>query len=610
MKYYVLGPLELATSTGPVHIRGKRIRALLAVLLMYPGQIVPIERIVDDIWLENPPRSAVENIRTYIYQLRMLLGHGQGRAVLESEPGGYRLVVEPEALDVTRFLRLADAGRRAHSLGQHATASALLGEALGLWRGTPLSGLELGRAMRAKAVALEEQRWQAQADWMSARLALGQSGELVGPLRELIGERPLDENLWCLLVTALGQMHRTGEALAAFDEARRTLVQELGIEPGPQLRRLQARVLRGDELLAPPRVESGGSAFSKAAPHQLPAETPRLVGREPALEVIDTLAQRPGAGEHVRIALISGPPGVGKTALAIIAAEMIHSYVPDGELYVNLRGLSEDPLDPAEAMTIMLRAVGIAAEAIPDGVEGRRSLYRSVLSERRMLVLLDDAASTRQVLPLIPGPGRSLVMVASRRRLTGVQADLRLTLDPLSSPEALEMLSDAIGRERVDNEPAASTRVVEACGRLPSAIRIAGARLSSRPNHPVRVLADRLKSGDRILDELSLDGTSLREQFAISYRALDPQARRCFRALGLFPAGSITAEGVGAAIGVGVHAADRELEGLVQEGLLMTDVTLNGSPTFAMPTILHRFARERLELEGLRMARIEHPESA
>lgn len=161
MKYYVLGPLELATSTGPVHIRGKRIRALLAVLLMYPGQIVPIERIVDDIWLENPPRSAVENVRTYIYQLRALLGHGPGRAVLESAPGGYRLVVEPEALDVTRFLRLADEGRRAHGLGQHAAASALLGDALSLWRGTPLSGLELGRAMRAKAVALEEQRWQA-----------------------------------------------------------------------------------------------------------------------------------------------------------------------------------------------------------------------------------------------------------------------------------------------------------------------------------------------------------------------------------------------------------------------------------------------------------------
>jgi DNA-binding SARP family transcriptional activator len=610
MRYYVLGPLELATSTGSLHIRGKRIRALLAILLMYPGQVVSIERIIDDIWLDDPPRSAVENVRTYIYQLRSLLGHGSTRSAIESQPGGYRLVLDPDALDATRFMRLADEGRRAHRLGQHATASALLGDALALWRGSPLAGLDLGRAMRAKAVALEEQRWQAQADWISARLALGETGELVAPLREFLGERPLDENLWGLLVTALVLTGRTGEALAAFDEARRTLVQELGIEPGPELCRLHARILRGDELDA--SAPTSGMLGVGSAPHQLPPDIPRFVGRDEALRAIDMLVRRSASGgvDRVPTVLVSGPPGVGKTALAIAAAEKVHSCVPDGELYVNLRGLTENPLNPAEATTAMLRALGIAPSAMPDGVDNRRSLYRTLLSERRMLVLLDDAADTQQVLPLIPGPGRSLVIVASRRRLTGVQADLRLALDPLSTPEALQMLGNLIGPERVANEAAAAADIVDACGRLPCAIWVAGARLSNRPNHPVKLLADRLEFHDRILDEFDLDGASLREEFAISYYALDPSARRCFRALGLFDADVITAEASALALGMPVHAADRELENLVQEGLLSTGVSFHGLPIFRMPTVLHRFACERLAAEGLLEPLVVGAESA
>src|SRR5438067_1573892 len=189
MRYYVLGPLELVTGTGPSRIRGRRVRALLAILLMHPRQVVPIERIIDDMWVEAPPRSAVENIRTYVYQLRSLLGREHGHRTLESHPGGYRLVVDDDELDLTRFLRLAEEGRRALRLGRYPTAATLLGEALRLWRGSPLSGVDIGDAIKTKVVALEERRWQAQANWMSARLALGESSELVAPLRELTGER-------------------------------------------------------------------------------------------------------------------------------------------------------------------------------------------------------------------------------------------------------------------------------------------------------------------------------------------------------------------------------------------------------------------------------------
>ncbi len=229
MRFYLLGPLEVTTSAGPLPIRAKRLRALLAILLLNTGKVVSIDRIVDGIWPEEPPRSVVENIRTYVSQLRSLLYEASDRGRLESHPGGYRLLTEPEELDLLRFNSLAADGRRALQLGDHSSATVLLGEAMELWRGAPLPELDLGPAMRAKTIALEEQRWAVQTDWINARLALGEHAELAATLRELIGERPLDEGLWCCLVTALYAMGRTGEALAAFAEARQTFLDELGI---------------------------------------------------------------------------------------------------------------------------------------------------------------------------------------------------------------------------------------------------------------------------------------------------------------------------------------------------------------------------------------------
>lgn len=248
MKFYVLGPLEVVSSGGPVAIRGRRLRALLAILLLHATQVVSIERLIDEMWPENPPQSAVENIRTYICQLRSLLRLPYEQGSLESHPGGYRLMADPEHLDLLRFSRLADAGRRTLQKGANASAIILLGEAMSLWRGSPLLELDLGPITRAKTVALEEQRWQIQMGWLTARLALGDHAEVTARLRELIGERPLDETLWSYLVTSLHAQGRTGEALSAVAEARAIFVNELGIEPGPQLRRVQDVVLRGELL--------------------------------------------------------------------------------------------------------------------------------------------------------------------------------------------------------------------------------------------------------------------------------------------------------------------------------------------------------------------------
>lgn len=248
--FNVLGPLEVvAAESQPISIRAKRLRALLGILLLHTGRILPIERIIDGIWAERPPRSAVENVRTYVHQLRSLLRRTGEHGQLESHPGGYRLCVDPGDLDLLCFTRLSDRGRRALQDQQLAEASTLLGAALALWRGSPLSELELGHTMQAKITALEERRWQTQSDWISVRLALGDHAELVVILRELVGEQPLDEDYWCYLAAALYHSGRCGEALSTISDARETIVDELGVEPGPHLKRVQAAVLRGDESL-------------------------------------------------------------------------------------------------------------------------------------------------------------------------------------------------------------------------------------------------------------------------------------------------------------------------------------------------------------------------
>jgi DNA-binding SARP family transcriptional activator/acyl carrier protein/DNA polymerase III delta prime subunit len=592
MRFYVLGQLEIVTSRGPVAIRAKRLRALLAILLLNTGQVVPVDRIIEGIWPDQPPRSALENVRTYVSQLRHLLCLADDQDRLQSHPGGYRLVADPEELDLLRFTTLAVDGRQALHSGHHAGAAVLLGEAIDLWRGTPLSELELGPAMRAKTVALEEQRWQVQVDWITARLALGEHAELVAVLRELIGERSLDERLWCCLVTALYAMGRTGEALSAFAEARQIFVTELGIEPGPELRRVQAAVLGGEEIQGGAKL--GGPPSFSGTPHQLPVGGMGFVGRDAEHQSVRDLMD---THQHP-VVMFSGPPGVGKTATAIAVSTAVAPNFPDGQLYVDLRGSTDSPVDPLDAFGPLLGGLGITPDAVPDNAERRTALYRTLLAERRMLVLLDDAAHARQVVPLLPGPGHSLVVVTSRRWLAGVEAGVHLPLEPLSHDDALTMLAGVIGPRRVDAEPDSASSIVEACGRLPAAIRIVASRLAARPRHSLRVLADRLAVTDNILDELSVDGLSMRRLFDVSYQTLSPRTRACFRLLSQFDAQHITAAGVGEVLRLPVEETDRELEHLLHEGLLSPGTTEDGVPNYHMPAVLHAFAHERFAVEG------------
>jgi DNA-binding SARP family transcriptional activator len=599
MRFNVLGPLEVTTDDAPIPIRAKRPRALLAVLLLHTTRIVPVERIIDGIWPEKPPRSAVENVRTYVCQLRSLLRDGD-RPRLESHPGGYRLSADPDEVDLVQFTTLAGEGRQALHAGDYAEAGSLLGRALDLWNGNPLPDVDLGPAVRAKIQAVEEQRWSAEIDWIHARLALGEHAEMVSAARELLGERPLDESLWSCLVTALYAMGRTGEALAAYSEARRLFVDELGIEPGPQLKRVQAAVLAGEEPQAQPAAVIAVTARpARTAPHQLPPSSPELVGRSDELAKVHGVVEhaRRDAGAHVPVVVVSGPPGVGKSATAVEAVNANRSAFPDGELYVDLRGSTGARLHPLDALISLIAGFEVSAEAIPAGLEPCRSLYRSLLDGRRTVIVLDDVSDADQVAPLLPGTSGSLVVVTSRRWLAEVEGDLHLRLEPLEPGEALRMLCGIVGPARIRDEPAAAESIVAACGMLPSAIRIAGTRLAARPQHPLRVLADRLSQGEGVLDELSLGRLSMRTLFDDSYHALDETGRQSFRYLSRLRFDEITANGLGDLLELPERLADRRLEQLVHEGLLTSGPADRGTPDYHMPAVLHQYACERFAME-------------
>jgi predicted ATPase len=457
-----------------------------------------------------------------------------------------------------------------------------------------------GAAVRAKIVALEERRWQVQTEWISARLALGQHDGLVPLLREFIGERPLDENLRGLLMTALYAMGRTGEALAAFTDARQTLIHELGVDPGPELRRVQAAMLRGDVITTAPRDASTVVQYP-SIPHHLPPTRLQLVGREAELDDIAALVDEhdPDPAKRARVVVISGPPGIGKTAAAAAAAARVSRAFPHGQLYVDLGGSSGDqPLSVDDAIASLLTGFGIAPETTSERGERCRSLYRLLLAERRMAVVLDDAADAAQVLLLIPSSGQSLVIVTSRRYLAGIGCDLRLKPEALSDEDGLHLLRAIVGAKRVVAEPAAALAIVRACGGLPSAIEIAAARLAALPGHRLQFLADRLAVRDRVLDELSLDGLSLTDSFATSYISLDTRSQRCFRTLGMLDPDYITGKDLAEPLKLSVRSADRQLEHLVHEGLLQPALADQDGPKYRMPTVLHAYARTRLSMEG------------
>jgi DNA-binding SARP family transcriptional activator len=438
---------------------------LAAILLLEAGRTVPVEWLADELWGERPPPSAAATVQGYVMRLRRLLGDGPG--------------------------------------GRPATAAAELSQGLALWRGPALADVPASPAVTAEAERLGQLRLAALEDWLGVQLELGRHADMVDEAQRLVAEHPLRERLWARLMLAQYRCGRRTEALAAYQRARRVLVDELGLEPGPELRELQRAVLDGQsELLAAHRGAAVVTAQTQMVPAQLPAEATAFSGRQAALEQLDSHLPDQGERRPPAMVVIAGTAGVGKTALAVHWAHRIRDLFPDGQLYLDLRGWAAGPpLRPIGALAGFLLALGVPAAEVPDQVEQAAALYRSLLAGKRMPVVLDNTHSPGQVRPLLPASPGCMVVLTSRDQLRGLIARdgaVRFDLDVLTPRDARTLLTRLLGAKRVDAEPKAAAELARLCGYLPLALRIAAANLSGRQHTTVADRVAELASGDRL----------------------------------------------------------------------------------------------------------------
>ena len=570
VRFRVLGPLELVSDDGRILVvRGRLPRAVLAVLLLQANRPVGVDVLVDQVWDGRPPPSAAANLRTYVSQLRRALAAGErAEAADRVQPGadgGYVLRVESGELDSAEFERLAASGREASGRGDWASAAERLAAALDLWRGPVLASLARSESWRTEAARLEQLRLAVLEDSIDARLALGHHAELVAELRALTDEHRLRERLWAQWMLALYRSGRQADALAVYRRLRELLAAELGVEPGPRLQRLHQQVLTGDPDLDGPET-------ARRVPAQLPAGPTAFTGRGAELDqLLGRCAADGPAPATVVISAIDGMAGVGKTALAVHAAHLLAEHYPDGQLFLDLHGYTQGlaPTDPAAALDAMLRALGTPGPQIPRTLDERAALYRTCLAGKRVLIMLDNASSEGQVLPLLPGTPGCLVLITSRRRLSGLDGVDPVCLDVLPLPDAVALFTSTAGADRVDlDQQQVVEEIVEACGRLPLAVRIAAVRLRHRPTMTPAELAELLRDRQHRLTELHAGHRSIVATFDLSYADLTADQQRALRLLGLHPGTDVDLYAAAALTDTGTRRARRTLDDLIEAHLL------------------------------------------
>ncbi len=548
-----------------------------------------MDRLVDLIWPDGPTRTATHAVRVCVSGLRVAFA---GAVDIVAQGTGYLLAVDPTTVDAHRFRALLAAARVAPS---DAERVGLLDHALGLWSGPALGGTAPSATRERLCAGLEEARLTALEDRVDAQLRLGRHRELVDELADLTSAHPLRERLAGQQMVALHRSGRSGDALAAYRRIRHDLAEQLGLDPGAALQRLEVAILRDEDPLptaggsSPAQVQAPVHAATAAPPPaQLPAAVDGFAGRADALIVLTGLAASHATTGQV--AVIVGAAGVGKTALATHWAHQQRNRYPDGQLYVNLRGHGPGtPVRPEQALGGFLRALAVPAEQVPLDLDEAAALYRTLLADRRTLVLLDNAVGVDQVRPLLPaGPG-CMALITSRDRLAGlaVRDGARLMrLDTLDAGESLDLLTGLIGGARLDREPGSAAELARLCGHLPLALRIAAAQLARHPDRPIADLVARLRHGDR-LAALEIEGdeqSAVRAAFDLSYVALKPEAQRLFRLAGLLP-GSDLSEPAAAAL-IGQPRGGEVTRSLTQ----LTDAHLFGEP-MAGRYVLHDLMR-------------------
>jgi len=601
VRFRLLGPLEIRAGEDWRGIGAPKWRSLLATLLIHPGQIVPADVLINEVWGDTPPAKAANLVSIYVLRLRRLLGDTDSTLLVTRAPG-YQLRVGPADTDAQLFEIMVRNGRRALAVGDPEGAASQLAEALMLWHGSPLADVPPTPLVEAEAERLAELRLDAAELRITAELACGGHAQVVSELRRLLADHPLREGLWLLLMRALDGAGRHAEALDVYGQARSAIADELGVDPGAELRQLYADMLAQDDAVAkdngaPAGIISAGtveassrppeSAPAPAAasvprsvpvPAQLPADIADFTGRDDQLKHLCDLLSAAGANDDsgaVRIALVAGSGGLGKTSLAVHAAHRVRGSFPDGQLYVDLLGATSHPLPVADVLARFLRDLGVIGREIPADADERAARYRTTLAGRRMLIVLDNARDAAQVRSLLPGTASCAVLVTTRSRMPDLASTRLVDLNVLDDDEALALFTRVVGDQRAAAEPEATAELLLACAGLPLAIRICAARLATRSGWTIRAMANRLRDEHRRLDELRVGDLAVRASFQVSFASLPASIHPdgitpadAFRLLGLWHGPTISSAAAAALFGVQEYPAADALEILVDAHLL------------------------------------------
>ena len=603
MYFEVLGPVRVVREGRDPGAISELRRRLLAVLLVRANRPVSTDLLCEALWRNKLPDRPGKSLQLHIHRLRQAL---DDPARLAGASGGYRLEVGPGELDETVFADLHTRARQARDAGDLDSAAGRFRNALALWKGAPYADVDEQLLVAAETRRLAEERVLALEELYDCELARGLGREIVPELGELVSEYPLRERFTAQLMHALYRSGRRTRALTAFRNARKRLAEELGAEPGRELRALEAEIRAEDRDLlpngtvptdAPPAVVPPSEPAASPTPVQLPPAPVAFVGREVELAELSQAVDRPG---DARLTLIAGMAGVGKTALAVRFAHSVADRFPDGQLYVDLRGHAPGPaLEPLAVLGRLLRALGIdrsrlAAVLEAGDTDAATAEFRSLIAGRRILLLLDNAASPEQVRPLLPAASTCCTIVTSRNLLSGLVAHdgaRRIALDALPGDEAWRLLSELAGVERLREYGA---DLASACGGLPLALRIAGARLADEPHLPVQdYLVDLRRDGPT---ELVLDDderSAVASAFDLSYRRLDSATRRTFRLLGLVPGPDVTIPAAAALCGTSVTEARKLVRRLTGAHLLEE----HAPGRYRFHDLLRAYARQRTEVE-------------
>ncbi|ANZ43552.1 hypothetical protein BBK82_44755 [Lentzea guizhouensis] len=605
----MLGTVEFVGDDGDVRVLVGRQQTVLAALLMKANHVVSVDHLIDAIWEGAPPTTARSQVQYVIHALRGELDRLGVPASIVTHSAGYRLEVAKDLLDIHRFERLVATARSSAGAGDRLSAATTLRGALALWRGPVLDGTP--QALHDQVTWLEELRLEVLEECLAHEIELGRHREAIGELRTLVAEHPYHEEFRYLLMLALYRSGRQWDALATYRSGRTLMIDQLGLEPGERLKNLEAAIIADDgSLLRPEAISQVATAppppTARSRPRQLPADISDFTGRDEHVRQLVALLR--AHGNAVPIVNIVGKAGVGKSALAVhVAHEVSTELYPDGQLYANLGATQAEPATPHDLLGRFLRALGVGGECLPATEVERAELYRSLLGDRKLLVVLEDAASDEQVAPLLPGSPTCAVLVTSRRRLTGVPGARVFEVDVLDTAHATRLLGRLIGEDRVRREPGATTTLVEAVGGLPLALRVVGARLGARPHWTVNSMVTRLADERNRLDELTHGELAVRSSMRLSYDGLTGGTAALLRGLGALDTETLPAWAP--AVVAGDTSGDHTDQ--LVDAQLLDAVALDGvmQPRYRFHDLTRIFARERLraeeperELESVRRA--------